>query len=306
MKNPIQRFSANTEGRDFVIGDVHGAFTTLQHLLENLKFDKTKDRLFSVGDLIDRGPQSLETAELLHEPWFHSVLANHEQMMLEAFVGGPLGYYWYDNGGYWGAGALKEVHNSMSTGAELSDEAKRTKALLPLIKELPYLITVDRLDESRVHIIHAELPPQTEITDTMLEDPATVMSLAQTQTHNGDMFVWGRYKFYSFFRANLQNLKKLIRTVRFRFGQSQANEELSPVVSGHTIVQAPLTILGQTNIDTGAYETVYEGSESNWCALTALELNTWKFYQSTGKVFREVQPVVINRADILKEPDNDD
>ena len=47
-------------------------------------FDKERDRLFSVGDLLDRGPNSEECMALLDEPWFFTVLGNHEYMMINA------------------------------------------------------------------------------------------------------------------------------------------------------------------------------------------------------------------------------
>ena len=48
--------------------------------MELIGFDKTKDRMFSVGDLPDRGIDSYGTLQLLNESWFYPVLGNHEQM----------------------------------------------------------------------------------------------------------------------------------------------------------------------------------------------------------------------------------
>ena len=81
----LKTFAANETGRDFVIGDLHGSFSLLEKMLEHVSFDTETDRLFSVGDLVDRGPESLECLELLQMPWFHSVYSNHENMM-ETFL----------------------------------------------------------------------------------------------------------------------------------------------------------------------------------------------------------------------------
>jgi bis(5'-nucleosyl)-tetraphosphatase (symmetrical) len=44
----------------YVVGDVHGCFETLQRLLADCGFDHGRDRLWLVGDLVNRGPESLE------------------------------------------------------------------------------------------------------------------------------------------------------------------------------------------------------------------------------------------------------
>ena len=54
----VQSFEENRQGRDFVVGDVHGEFGVLENALEQIQFDFQVDRLFCVGDLIDRGPQT--------------------------------------------------------------------------------------------------------------------------------------------------------------------------------------------------------------------------------------------------------
>ena len=68
----------NTKGNDYVVGDIHGHAKKLLKQLDGIGFDATVDRLICVGDLIDRGPESIEALALLNEPWFFSVLGNHE------------------------------------------------------------------------------------------------------------------------------------------------------------------------------------------------------------------------------------
>ena len=82
------RLPGNEAGRDFVVGDLHGHRELLERQLEQMGFNTHFDRLFSVGDLIDRGPHSLATLALIEEPWFHAVLGNHELRLLH-----HLGYY---------------------------------------------------------------------------------------------------------------------------------------------------------------------------------------------------------------------
>lgn len=100
--NKLVHVSANTRGRDYAVGDIHGHFTRLQAALDQLGFDPQCDRLFSVGDLIDRGPQSEECLEWLEQPWFFAVQGNHEVLAVQLEAGQPLDLENYRNsGGAW-------------------------------------------------------------------------------------------------------------------------------------------------------------------------------------------------------------
>ncbi|GHS84786.1 serine/threonine protein phosphatase [Campylobacterota bacterium] len=78
----VLRLEKNRIGRDFVCGDIHGCFGVLEAGLKKLKFDIEKDRLFCVGDIIDRGPRSDLALFYLRQSWFFSVMGNHEYMFL--------------------------------------------------------------------------------------------------------------------------------------------------------------------------------------------------------------------------------
>lgn len=290
MIEPLKTFSPNTKGRDFVIGDLHGAFSVFENLLKNLEFDRENDRVFSVGDLVDRGPDSLKCLGLLREPWFHAVLSNHEQMMLHAFTYGPTGTLWSMNGGAWGSKTLEAAMVlQKGTEASISPEDEELFNLLALVEELPFLITIEMKDGKKYHVIHAEIPPHQGVTDATLADPDSVRRLATQPTRDGvDFFLWGRELFYPVALQDLSNKQKLERI----FKHNKANDQLSHVISGHTIVQRPVTVAGQTNIDTAAFAS-YRG-DRKWCALTCVDLAAWKFFQATETTFCEVEPVVIN------------
>ena len=74
-----ERHRTNAAGRDFVVGDVHGHFATLERALERVGFERTRDRLFSVGDLVDRGPESERALAWIRERFDAVVMGNHEQ-----------------------------------------------------------------------------------------------------------------------------------------------------------------------------------------------------------------------------------
>ena len=81
----------NQAGRDLVVGDVHGCFRTLERALSELAFDPSSDRLFGVGDLVNRGPHSEDALPWL-ESRFHAVtMGNHERPIRDWFRAKLLG-----------------------------------------------------------------------------------------------------------------------------------------------------------------------------------------------------------------------
>ncbi|MCI2811344.1 metallophosphoesterase [Eoetvoesiella caeni] len=146
-----QHLPANTVGRDFIVGDLHGCLDLLHAELARLQFEPAKDRLFSVGDLADRGPDSMGCLRLLREPWFHAVRGNHEDMLI-AYVYPVVQPYAFDdpakiffqNGGRW------------VLGLDTETEAELMHDLLPRVVALPYVITVGE-GASQFHVAHAEL-----------------------------------------------------------------------------------------------------------------------------------------------------
>jgi len=77
----------NPAGRDYAVGDIHGHFARLQASLDRLGFNPASDRLFSVGDLVDRGPHSEQSLDWLARPWFFAVQGNHEALAIQVTAG---------------------------------------------------------------------------------------------------------------------------------------------------------------------------------------------------------------------------
>lgn len=132
----------NAVGTDYVVGDLHGHYTNLMDELDACGFDSTKDRLLCVGDLVDRGPESLECLRLLEQPWFFACLGNHEDMMLQALVEQDVSAFlhWKKRcGGNW--------VDSVDLGP-LTDLLVEHVARLPLAIEVP-------VNNRKVGLVHA-------------------------------------------------------------------------------------------------------------------------------------------------------
>jgi len=160
----------NRFGRDFVVSDLHGHLGALRSELEGRRFIPGRDRLFSVGDLVDRGPDSPGCVALLQERWFFAVRGNHEDMLLRAVAneGSRITGIWRENGGEWGL-------EGWSANAA-------ARAAAEFLAPLPWALTLHHRGGLRFGICHAECP---------VEDWAELQSL-QPGSERALRMIWGR------------------------------------------------------------------------------------------------------------------
>ena len=76
-------YKKNEKGKDYVVGDIHGEFLKLEEKLKSINFNPKVDRLFSVGDLTDRGSSSISVLDWINRKWFIPVKGNHEDMLIK-------------------------------------------------------------------------------------------------------------------------------------------------------------------------------------------------------------------------------
>jgi serine/threonine protein phosphatase 1 len=209
----VKRFTRNEVGRDFAVGDIHGAFSALEAALEQIGFDESVDRLFSVGDLVDRGPESERALEFIAKPWFHAVQGNHEDMAIR-FPNGHM-----DIGNYTANGGGWNVANTPDIRRQFSDA----------LSTLPIAIQVET-EAGPVGIVHADCPfPTWRDFVVSLEDPNVSRSMHGSIV---DAAMWSRERIQSEDQSGIPDVRA--------------------VIVGHTPLKRPAVLGNVYHIDTGA------------------------------------------------------
>lgn len=130
----------------YAIGDLQGCYAELQDLLDKINFDLSNDCLWFVGDLINRGPQSLECLQFVKSLGnsAKTVLGNHDLHLLAI------------------ANKVRKPHRKDTLDEILN--AEDADKLLNWVRNLPLLVNDSDLNFT---MVHAGLPPQWSLTQAI-------------------------------------------------------------------------------------------------------------------------------------------
>jgi bis(5'-nucleosyl)-tetraphosphatase (symmetrical) len=150
----------------YAVGDVQGCCDELEALLGRLSFDPSHDRLWFVGDLVNRGPRSLDVLRLVRQlgDAAHVVLGNHDLHLLALARG---------------AAHLRPADHTLVPVLEAADR----ESLLDWLQARAVLHHDATLD---VTMIHAGLPPQWDI--ALARRCAGELETALRSEHSGRLF----------------------------------------------------------------------------------------------------------------------
>lgn len=221
-----QAYNSNQTGRDFICSDIHGHFSLLESYLSEVQFDKAKDRLFCLGDMIDRGDESPLVINYLNKPWFYSILGNHESMLIDAYENDndQVKQQWYRWGGEW---------------ARDLDQESLSRFYEALV-ELPIAIELNLLSGAKVGLIHAELPLTCRWKDVVTAVSAKGKRDNSTSSKLIYGMLWGNGDIYN---------------SEAQYGYIKPVEDIDHVFHGHTIISSITTCANRTFMDLGVYKT---------------------------------------------------
>ena len=305
----VKKMPVNVDGRDFVVGDLHGCYDELIKLLKYVNFDPKKDRLFSTGDLLDRGPKSIECLSLLNKSWFFPVMGNHEELLLNK---------------------VKMLENKQADGLSIEDVEliSKVKGQVKDVLKLPLIYEIEHLIYNKIYVIHGEILPEhinekfDNIENELLQkEYVAIFEYMKKNDYSKNIreffnrfsdgkvdkkimgnslrqkLLWSRKIITSFYKEN----KASIDLGDFSFMKNYSFEQETKVFCGHNIVPFPMKIGQQHYIDTGA-ALGYADKEINsmlfsqfgheFFALTLTELTTGLSYgcitspQNRGEILK--------------------
>lgn len=170
-----------------VIGDVHGCYYTLQQLVDKIKNKYTDIEIFCVGDLVDRGANSLETIDFVINEKIRFTLGNHD-LMFYSFFRDPksqMGKNWLYNGA---ETTLKSYEDSM----------EKIEQHLSVLDKAPLFI-----DTEDCFISHAGISKafQDKISIDILNNPEELKKVISSDLYDLNSILWNR--------GELMNIGKL-------------------------------------------------------------------------------------------------
>jgi len=123
----------------YVIGDVHGCYSSLKELVKKIDFNPKKDTLWFVGDIINRGPESLKCLKYVKKLGKSAkmVLGNHELHLLASYAG------------------VKKYQSRSDTLQEILNHSD-VSGLIDWLRHQPLMITDEKL---KIAMVHAGIPP---------------------------------------------------------------------------------------------------------------------------------------------------
>ena len=168
---------------DYAIGDVQGCYKTLSALLKKINFKIDRDRLYFLGDVVNRGSNSLETLRFIYsnKDNMDLVLGNHDFHLLVCAL-------------------TERKPNKKDTFQDILTSTDRAK-LIDYLLQRPLAI-----DYKGALFVHAGVPPQWDKSDVLLNSAIVENNLQSNQVVSFLSKMYGNSP--NSWRDNMSNIEK--------------------------------------------------------------------------------------------------
>lgn len=167
-----EKSPAGKEKRLIFIGDIHGCMAELEALLAKTKYSPERDHIIAVGDMISKGPQSLEVIDFLVEHGASCVRGNHEDRILlvaNDYSGNALKAQISHPGAKEESEAAKQIRMERELAKSLTPEQ------LDWLNACPVILKVGEIgSHGDIVAVHGGLVPGIALED---QDPMSVMNM---------------------------------------------------------------------------------------------------------------------------------
>ncbi|KAG6013585.1 hypothetical protein E4U54_006554 [Claviceps lovelessii] len=181
--------SAHNQRRLIVIGDIHGMNTELGHLLDAAQYDSSRDHVITLGDMVNKGPDSRGVLARLMAMNASAVRGNHEDRLLLALddYNSRAAPAQYAGGG--GGGDDDDYNGDRS---RVIEARKRNKKILKVAKTLTsdqvrwlsHLPVILEAKSLQLYFVHAGLVPGVRLDK---QDPWVVMNMRSLVWPEGEL-----------------------------------------------------------------------------------------------------------------------
>lgn len=157
----------------YVLSDIHGQSRAFFEMLEKIRFS-SEDKLFIIGDVVDRGPDGIQLLEYIREqPNMELLMGNHEDMFLRTMDDEESWYEtWLFNGG------------GVTLASLMSFPKEEQEQCIEFVRKLP-LYRMITVEGKRYLLVHAGI-------DAALGDSEEKLS-----EMDRDTLLWTRREFFN-------------------------------------------------------------------------------------------------------------
>lgn len=204
---------------NYIVGDIQGCLDELQLLLKQVHFKSEHDNLWLAGDLVARGPKSLETLRFIRQlgSAAKTVLGNHDLHLLAVSLG------------------IKAIKDKDKTSAIFS--APDAKELLQWVRQWPLL-----LEHPEFVITHAGISPQWDLATarSAAQEVETVLRSDQWQWLLSNMYANSPDSWHAEL-AGIERYRYIINSLtRMRFCLPDGRLDMACKLPPNQINQEPL------------------------------------------------------------------